>query len=1043
MASGAHPLFSRLQAALGPQYRIERELGRGGMGVVFLANDTTLDRLVAVKVIHPELAVHASIAQRFAAEAKMIARLRHPNILAIHAAGEATGLFFYVMDYVPGESLRQRLNREGKLDPATASAIIRDLAGALHAAGQAGLVHRDVKPENVLLDSDSGRALLADFGIARAIAANTSSQITGQGIAVGTPTYMSPEQAAGEEVDSRSDLYALGVVAYEMLAGHPPFRGPNAPAIVSMQISERPTPIDRVRPVAAGPLGDAIMRSLEKDPAHRWQTGDEFGRALDGSALAPVRRSRRGVAIAAGLAIVAAAATGALAARGSSSPPEGTNPRHSMLILPFDNLRQDPAVEWLREGSVNMLGLNLSQWSDLTVVEHERVHDLLAKHGLQAGADIGLEMARRLAREAGAWTVVLGDFAQAADSLHLTARMFDVASGERVDLVRVDDQVRPDVRPMFDRLATQLLDLSGAPGDVQAPGLAQSTTMSVEAYRAYLAGMQKLNGWDLPGAEEDLRRAVKIDSTFGLAYYKLALTRGWISGPSDSAGGRAIRDAARYSTRAPVHDRMMINAYQAFIEGDYAASRAHYRQLLSRDSTDADAWYGLGDVAFHDSTSSQRAELWTESLRAFKRALALDPSYYLAFEHTSAMLNHAARERPHLALMSGDSFVRTHDPMGKALLDSATVAVAVKRARSEAVAAAQNWVASQPETPRAYSALIDAYVASQNYPAAMSQVSQLRQSPASASRPDLPFLQARVQLEAGDIRGSEVAFETALDSAVPNRFTPGVLPPNALGEVAAAANVFAYSGDLQHAERAIELADQVRQVLFPGKHAEWYSKDERAWRRMMLGHLYTSTGAPNEALRRMWASTAEEARTAPAPKRGEIAETGWIAAMGLFLGPTGEVDALTEAQALTGQAPPKEIQALLALSRQDSTEARHLLDQADADGPKGGLAPAFWGYYRLPLSAQAHYLLGDYRKTIELLKDFQPDHFETRNLDWRWGLLGRARLLRASAYEKLGQREAAKAEYRTVLSQWETADPALQPFVRQARAGLARVSGEG
>ncbi|MGH7527615.1 MAG: serine/threonine-protein kinase, partial [Gemmatimonadales bacterium] len=201
-----HPtldLFSSLQAALQPQYRLERELGRGGMGVVFLATDTTLDRRVAIKVIHPELASHPSIVQRFLTEARTIAQLRHPNVVAVHAAGTAEGLLYYVMDEVAGESLRHRLAREGRLPPAEVSRIVGDLAAALEAAGRAGVVHRDVKPENVLLDEASGRAMLADFGIARGALINqgATGPNTGQGVAVGTPTYMSPEQAAGEEID--------------------------------------------------------------------------------------------------------------------------------------------------------------------------------------------------------------------------------------------------------------------------------------------------------------------------------------------------------------------------------------------------------------------------------------------------------------------------------------------------------------------------------------------------------------------------------------------------------------------------------------------------------------------------------------------------------------------------------------------------------------------------------------------------------------------------------------------------------------------------
>ena len=318
-------LFTALQAALGSQYRLERELGRGGMGVVFLATDATLDRRVAIKVVHPELALHDAITRRFLTEARTIARVRHPNIVAIHAAGSADGLLYYVMDEVAGESLRQRLAREGRLSTEETARIISDMASALDCAGRAGVVHRDVKPENVLLDQATGRALLADFGIARAVAADPGGSSTGQGVAVGTPVYMSPEQAAGEEIDSRSDLYALGIVAYEMLAGHPPFQGPNR-VVVSKHIAERPVPLERVRPDAPGALTGAIMRALEKQPSDRWQTGEEFRQAVAGERATPHRRRvpQRIVALAAVVLAVLTATIGLV--RRSPGPPRGSIP---------------------------------------------------------------------------------------------------------------------------------------------------------------------------------------------------------------------------------------------------------------------------------------------------------------------------------------------------------------------------------------------------------------------------------------------------------------------------------------------------------------------------------------------------------------------------------------------------------------------------------------------------------------------------------------------------------------------------------------------
>ncbi|MBA3658576.1 MAG: serine/threonine protein kinase, partial [Gemmatimonadales bacterium] len=286
-------LLTALQGALGPQYRLERELGRGGMGVVFLATDTTLDRRVAVKVVHPELTTHGSVVRRFLAEARTIARLRHQGIVAVHTAGSADGLLYYVMDEVEGESLRDRLNRELRLPAGDVERILADLAAALDAAARAGVVHRDVKPENVLLDAVTGRAMLADFGIARAMEGDTGDPATGQGVAVGTPAYMSPEQASGEAVDCRSDIYALGVVGYEMLTGHPPFRGAHR-VVVSKHIAERPVPVSRLRADAPAALAAAVMRALAKAPEQRWQTGEALRLALAGTTPVGGHSWRRG-----------------------------------------------------------------------------------------------------------------------------------------------------------------------------------------------------------------------------------------------------------------------------------------------------------------------------------------------------------------------------------------------------------------------------------------------------------------------------------------------------------------------------------------------------------------------------------------------------------------------------------------------------------------------------------------------------------------------------------------------------------------------------
>jgi tetratricopeptide (TPR) repeat protein len=1036
MTQSTLDLFTSLQTALAPQYRLERELGRGGMGVVFLATDTTLDRLVAIKVVHPELATHPSIARRFLTEARTIARLRHPNIVAVHTAGNADGLLYYVMDHVEGESLRQRLAREGRLPADEVTRIVGDLASALDAAGRADIIHRDVKPENVLLDQGSGRAMLADFGIARGAFVNpgAAAVTTGQGVALGTPSYMSPEQAAGEELDTRSDLYALGILGYEMLAGHPPFQGSNR-VVVSKHIAERPVPIERVRPDCPGALGDAVMKALEKQPAERWQTGEQFREALSGGRPRSRSRVRRRLIAAAAVALAVVGTTVGLTRR-RPGPPAGVNPRHSILVLPFDNLRDDRAVDWLREGSVSMLGLNLSQWNDLTVVDQERLHDLLAQQKIKPGDDVGLEMARRLARDAGAWTVILGDFTRAGDSLHLAARVYDVASGTRVDVARVDDRPGEDVRPLFDQLATKLLNLSGAPEEIRI-GLARSTTQSLEAYRAYLTGVDHLNRWDLAGAERDLGRALAIDTTFGLAYYKLALTRGWLVGIEDSIADRAIVRAVNYSANLPTHDRTVISAYRAFIAGEFTEARGLYQQLLARDTSDADAWYGLGEAWFHDTAGYDRSPAWTQAMQAFKRTLALDPEYALAYDHVQTMLDAAANPRPFYALVAPDSFASAQGPDGMTSVDSATLTSAVRRARGEALATARSWVASQPATLRAHGAMVDAYLASGNYQAAMGEVNRYRQT--SQVHPELPFVEARIRFASGDVDRAAAQLRSALDTVAPQDFRPYQGTPTVVGDIAAAANVFAYQGDLTNAAKALDLADQVRRevVRHPSTGGGDGSMDE-SWRRIVLGELYAATGGPASSLRQVWQSAAEASRMAVPDRREHLAHSGASAAVGLFTGPAADSSALTEYRAMTGDELSREVRALLALSRGDSVAARHALSEVDTINRMKEM----YTVHSLPLAAQAYFLLGDYQTTLRVLQDFEPVALKTGGFDARWGMLGRVRLLRGAAYEQLGRRAEARQQYREVLSQWRAADAALQPFVRQAEQGLARL-GEG
>jgi len=292
-------LSKRLTQALGSSFTLEGEIGRGGMGVVYHARDERLKRQVAVKVLPPELAFREEIRIRFLREAETAARLSHPHIVPIHSVGEGPeGLVYFVMAYVDGESLGARLKRRGRLPPEEARRILMETADALGAGHALGIIHRDVKPDNILLEGSRGRTVLTDFGIAKALTSTTGpGTLTATGVAIGTPHYMSPEQAAGDrDIDGRSDIYSLGVVGYQMLTGELPFSAPTVPGLLLKQITEQAPYLKDKAPTCPDDLASCVMRSLEKEPEARWPTADALRRALE-SRSAPPYRPRRSVGL--------------------------------------------------------------------------------------------------------------------------------------------------------------------------------------------------------------------------------------------------------------------------------------------------------------------------------------------------------------------------------------------------------------------------------------------------------------------------------------------------------------------------------------------------------------------------------------------------------------------------------------------------------------------------------------------------------------------------------------------------------------------------
>jgi serine/threonine-protein kinase len=507
-----------LRAALAGRYEIERQLGSGGMAVVYLARDPRQDRAVAIKVMRPDVAL-ALGSERFLREIKFAGNLQHPNILPIYDSGEANGTLFFVMPFIEGESLRDRLDREQQLPIDDAINITVEVAEGIQYAHTHGIIHRDIKPENILLQG--GHAIVADFGIARALS-ESGQKLTQTGMSIGTPTYMSPEQAmGGEHLDGRSDQYSLACMLYEMLAGHPPFTGPNSMAIIAKHSMETVPSLQIVRQSVPDELEDAIMRALEKTPADRYPTIHDFAGELaqvelgtgarrtalrSGSTRrrtttrgipvqAPPRRSRRIIAIAAVAAVAVLAAVGWLVFRGggpgAQGIPAGPDPRH-IAVMYFDTRQDGDSLRFLADGLTEALINELSAVSPLQVISRSGVApfrgETVAPDSVARALDVG--------------TLVLGQVARSGELLRVTVEMVD-ATGRQITSTTIE-RPRGEVFALQDSLATQVAEfLRARVGEEIGLRESRAGTRNLDAWETLQRGRQEAEGIDALMASGD------------------------------------------------------------------------------------------------------------------------------------------------------------------------------------------------------------------------------------------------------------------------------------------------------------------------------------------------------------------------------------------------------------------------------------------------------------------------------------------------------------------------------------------------------------
>jgi tRNA A-37 threonylcarbamoyl transferase component Bud32/tetratricopeptide (TPR) repeat protein/TolB-like protein len=633
--------IDRLTAALVDRYRIERELGQGGMAIVYLATDLKHHRLVAIKVLRPELAA-ALGSERFLREIEISAGLHHPHILSLFdsgtipdAAGVQPALLYYIMPYVEGESLRARLNREHQLSIGDAVHIAREVADALAHAHERQFIHRDIKPENILLEG--GHALVADFGIARAVGTAATTRLTATGLAIGTADYMSPEQALGDAmVDARSDVYALGCVLYEMLVGLPPFAASTVQASIARRLSEPVPRVRHVREAVPAHLEQVIMTALARVPADRFRSATEFRDAMVGGRDAPDRSARTGAPVGGpimrrrtGLVTVAAAVllVGAAIAwpriagmRNRGSPLATAVP--GVAVLPFRTVGADPEL-W-HEGIVDMLSYNLDGIGQLRKIDPVTVLTGWRRMGGSDANALSAEDALEVGRRLGSRYVIAGRAVQIGADVQLIAEVYDVESGENRGGVRV---TRPadSASSLVDELTLELLRANLLPtdGEYTPPSLSRVTTSSLPALKAYLAGEREYRIARWSEAVRHYQRAIEADSSFASAWYRLSSACGWGGCPPDLNREYTTR-ALDLADQLPDRDGRRIRAIST---GDLQALEA----LTARYPDDVEAWVALGESYYHAGGVTLRS---TEAYRdAFTRAVRLHPYYGEAYVH--------------------------------------------------------------------------------------------------------------------------------------------------------------------------------------------------------------------------------------------------------------------------------------------------------------------------------------------------------------------------------------------------------------------------
>jgi len=791
-------------------------------------------------------------------------------------------------------------------------------------------------------------------------------------------------------------------------------------------------------------VAHAITRGLQKDPAARWQRGRDFAEALAGQALTPTGEGRRGAAatapasggrktgrLVALAAAMVAVAGGAWVALGGGAEEAGA----AYLVTPFEVQSGDASVRWLREGSVNMLTLTLGQWSDLKVIDYERTLSLLDAADLAGKERLSLDDARALARRAGAGTVVTGQVQTTRDSLIVIARLFDVKSGETRQQAQQGAPIGDDPRPLFDRLAQTLLEIAGRTSGMQ---LAQATTSSLQAYRAYLEGVRLLNSWQLPAADSAFARAIALDSTFALAHHKRSLGMGWseVSGPMYRASAER---AYALADRLPPRERSLVEGHYHLVRGldprtiatasgpELAKAIATYRDLIARDSLVAEAWYGLADSYFHGRGPSTPVDTivayTTHALRGFHRTLAIDSTFHLAYSHLVQLYNQATLPQTPLLLL-GDSAVLITDPAQRAKAQALREA-----ARAEGLEIARAWARADARSSQAVLQLAQSFDAAGARDTARAVLIEALRTP----RPDGAAL--RLSLLSLQLMHGDTGVLATLDrilgtySADSLRTISTGARFNAISFVLSAAGV---SGRPAAVDQAIALILTTDSLLpFSTIPAAPIVRLAGAMNKVAMGDPMPP------ALQRTALSIFQAMDTIPEPL-GDAARAGSVSLPLLAFLSTRDTAFVQVVRRWT-RVPWTDLDALIALERGDSVSAERIARTFPTpDSLRNPVVRFGSGGLRAMARAELLTRLGLTRQAAETYEAIEAHRFASVGIgEPGFTVLVRSALTRARLWRQLGERDKAIAAYEAFLARWRGADGVAARQVTEARGELA------